>query len=712
MSYEDNLVIQAKNGDSNAINFLLDNNKSYIYAIAFAVLKNHEDAEDATQKTMITVWQNIGTLENPEAFKSWLYHIAHTRSLNVLQSKKNNRFILDEDISDLPHLEDMENDFMLPQAYAERDDLRERLNRIINGLSAVQRETIVLYYFNDRSVSEIAEIMDCYENTVKSRLYLARNSIKTEIEEQERKSGEKFYGIAVGVLPVGYFIAEHVKHSLPSYESLGRLVASAQQAGQQAVAEAVHSSTVSGQASSVAVKTAAKGLPTVAKVLFAAVGIIIAATAGVVTAKLVIDSQQNGNTSSSESQAFAETKPVPTETLIEASTEQQTEPPTEPSEAAAFRAYLEILETNESAIKNYNWQLSGGETKPIAFKDIMGDSTPEMIYLYAEKVYDTHNGKNSGTAGIRVYTYLDGEAKSAYENKSWSQNYVQTDEPYMLFQIQDDNALYAYCDTSKTYSGFEILRFTDNGVTLSEEKIVEYYDGMPQSSGKIEGNDVSAAEAKQKGKSLLQSAPNALMISTIGKFVYDTDADRLAFLGIDSTGKENQAMTYDEAIAFLNSKLGNNMQTDAKNTAADFSTFAGEYETNTKRMYAAKLNIDNTGRIKIHLQHIFTGSQSDYTGNLSDPASIGNNAYTFTLKNIKLSDGTQAENEIDNAFKDDCTMSFYPKGFLPRNLKEGQFQTFLQALPKHIDESLRTDFIFFSDNIMFSPPVDPENPVY
>ena len=283
------------------------------------------------------------------------------------------------------------------------------------------------------------------------------------------------------------------------------------------------------------------------------------------------------------------------------------------------------METNESAIKNYNWQLSGGETKPIAFKDIMGDSTPEMIYLYAEKVYDTHNGKNSGTAGMRVYTYLDGEAKSAYENKSWSQNYVQTDEPYMLFQIQDDNALYAYCDTSKTYSGFEILRFTDNGVTLSEEKIVEYYDGMPQSSGKIEGNDVSAAEAKQKGKSLLQSAPNALMISTIGKFVYDTDADRLAFLGIDSTGKENQAMTYDEAT---------------KNTAADFSTFAGEYETNIKRMYAAKLNIDNTGRIKIHLQHIFTGSQSDYTGNLSDPASIGNNAYTFTLKNMKLSDGT------------------------------------------------------------------------
>ena len=228
MSYEDNLVIQAKNGDSNAINFLLDNNKSYIYAIAFAVLKNHEDAEDATQKTMITVWQNIGTLENPEAFKSWLYHIAHTRSLNVLQSKKNNRFILDEDISDLPHLEDMENDFMLPQAYAERDDLRERLNRIINGLSAVQRESIVLYYFNDRSVAEISEIMDCSENTVKSRLYLARHSIKTRIEEQERKSGERFYGVAVGVLPIGYFVEEHIKQNLPPAGTLDHPATTAQ----------------------------------------------------------------------------------------------------------------------------------------------------------------------------------------------------------------------------------------------------------------------------------------------------------------------------------------------------------------------------------------------------------------------------------------------------------------------------------------------------
>ena len=49
MNYENELVIRAKSGDPNALNLLLDNNKSYIYAIAFSLLKNHEDAEDAVR---------------------------------------------------------------------------------------------------------------------------------------------------------------------------------------------------------------------------------------------------------------------------------------------------------------------------------------------------------------------------------------------------------------------------------------------------------------------------------------------------------------------------------------------------------------------------------------------------------------------------------------------------------------------------------------
>jgi len=101
---------------------------------------------------------------------------------------------------------------LLPAVYAERTDLRERLGAIIESLSDVQRRAIVLYYFNELSVDEISEIMECSPGTVKSRLFLARKAIKAEIEEQEHKSGQKFYGVAgVPTLPFGELVRSHME---------------------------------------------------------------------------------------------------------------------------------------------------------------------------------------------------------------------------------------------------------------------------------------------------------------------------------------------------------------------------------------------------------------------------------------------------------------------------------------------------------------------
>jgi len=91
----------------------------------------------------------------------------------------------------------------LPSVYAERDDLRVRLGKIIESLSDVQKQTILLFYFDELKVEEIAYVMGCSVGTVKTRLFLARKTIKTEIEEKERVSGEKFYGISgVPLLPI------------------------------------------------------------------------------------------------------------------------------------------------------------------------------------------------------------------------------------------------------------------------------------------------------------------------------------------------------------------------------------------------------------------------------------------------------------------------------------------------------------------------------
>ena len=119
------LVWQAKNGNAQALNALLDANKGKIYAAAYALLKNREDAEDAMQQALIAVWQNIGKLAAPEAFETWLYRVTYTRSLNILKSRKNNEMVIENDIGDMPQAALLESELMLPHEYAERNDLRE-----------------------------------------------------------------------------------------------------------------------------------------------------------------------------------------------------------------------------------------------------------------------------------------------------------------------------------------------------------------------------------------------------------------------------------------------------------------------------------------------------------------------------------------------------------------------------------------------------------
>lgn len=141
------LILQAKSGNTDALNTLLTEKAENIYAISYAILKNKEDAKDAMQQSLITVWHSISSLENTEVFDRGLYRIVYTRSLNILKAKKSNEIIMDDDISEIIQTQNFESDLLLPSEYAEQNDLRERLFKIIDLLSAIQQETIVLYLF-------------------------------------------------------------------------------------------------------------------------------------------------------------------------------------------------------------------------------------------------------------------------------------------------------------------------------------------------------------------------------------------------------------------------------------------------------------------------------------------------------------------------------------------------------------------------------------
>ena len=210
MEHQIQLVVAAQNGDVKSFEQLYAIYHEKVYGFARMILKNERDAEDVLQETFIAAWQKLNTLDSPPTFSVWIQIIA--KNLCNMQLRRKNMVILLDAEQDIENFDTQESAEMLPAVYAERADLRERLGRIIDGLSEVQRQTVTLYYFNELSVDEISQVMECSPGTVKSRLFLARNTVKTEIEEQERKTGQKFYGIAgIPLLPFGKLIQSHME---------------------------------------------------------------------------------------------------------------------------------------------------------------------------------------------------------------------------------------------------------------------------------------------------------------------------------------------------------------------------------------------------------------------------------------------------------------------------------------------------------------------
>ena len=218
--YDINLVNSAKSGNTQAFEELYTRFYGNIFALARMTVKNDSDAEDILQQAFLSAWRNLHDLTSPEAFSTWLqkitlnlcYALMRRKSITILMDAENETEDFSEDISDE----------FLPAVYSERDDLRIRLGKIIDSLSEVQKQTIVLFCFNEQKVEEIAYIMECNVGTVKSRLILARKAVRAEVEEEEQKSGEKFCGITgIPMLSLGEMLCRHLESQLLTADIYG-----------------------------------------------------------------------------------------------------------------------------------------------------------------------------------------------------------------------------------------------------------------------------------------------------------------------------------------------------------------------------------------------------------------------------------------------------------------------------------------------------------
>ena len=187
------LVLSAKNGNKKAFDKLYKLTSNDVWFTCVSLLKDEENAKDIMQETYITAFLKLDTLKDEEKFCGWLTAIATNKCKNKLKGK------VEYQIDDEVLITEAETDeLMLPEEYITKAEKRKVLLQIMEDtLSFNQYQVVLMFYFNELSIAEIAQALEISEGTVKSRLNSSRAKMKTAIEDYEKKSGDKLHGVVV-----------------------------------------------------------------------------------------------------------------------------------------------------------------------------------------------------------------------------------------------------------------------------------------------------------------------------------------------------------------------------------------------------------------------------------------------------------------------------------------------------------------------------------
>lgn len=183
---EEALVRAFQMGDSNAFAELFDLYKNQVLRTAFLIVGNHCDSENVLQEVFIKVWCNLSDLKDPTRFKPWLWRIvtrtawAYCRKRDVEQPVASVFDACQVDLSETSSLPEM----------LMRAEHHNALLEAINSLELKQKTVVILYYYNELSVKEIAAATGALPGTVKSRLFAARRNLRQVLGASQYFTGE------------------------------------------------------------------------------------------------------------------------------------------------------------------------------------------------------------------------------------------------------------------------------------------------------------------------------------------------------------------------------------------------------------------------------------------------------------------------------------------------------------------------------------------
>ncbi len=164
------LISRIAAGDRLAMQVLFARHHVKVYRFVLRLVSNPTTAEDLISDVFLDVWRQASRFEARSQVSTWLLAIARFKALSALR-KRPEEALDDEKAA---AVEDSADD---PEVTAQKKDKSEALRKCLEQLSPDHREIIDLVYYHEKSIEEVAEVVGIPENTVKTRVFYARNQL-------------------------------------------------------------------------------------------------------------------------------------------------------------------------------------------------------------------------------------------------------------------------------------------------------------------------------------------------------------------------------------------------------------------------------------------------------------------------------------------------------------------------------------------------------
>ena len=142
-----------------------------LYRYFFRMVGSVESAEELTNDVLVEVWKKAGEFKGLSKVSTWIFGIAHYKAMNHYRTKQTKTV----DIESAAQVPDAN---ATPEESAAQENLKAKIKRALTGLSPEHREVMELTFTDGLSYQEIAEIMQCPVNTVKTRMYYAKKHLE------------------------------------------------------------------------------------------------------------------------------------------------------------------------------------------------------------------------------------------------------------------------------------------------------------------------------------------------------------------------------------------------------------------------------------------------------------------------------------------------------------------------------------------------------